>query len=343
MVLSRLLSVLPRLPKLKPRRCNASSGLGLNFFHGFPRDIAGIGSNYDNKKDSYVFPSLSLAMTGIVGLSLDQEDPNTSEDEDVELSDANDNSHEESFMEDKSVFDKCKLEMIAGDKEGSEWLVLDSLFILHRYRSLGNQTFWECSGRRAFNCPFKATTIVNEDDDEKLELVYMYKLDRHDCGQTKMGPILQKFRNKLKMRMSDNFKSKFHTVFAEEKKLLLNQYKDAPDLLERIVYEIKDKRTYRVCSQRARAKRFPKNPTCSEEMDLDLIGLKRFELGRSSHFDPNVKDKEIILLGTPLSAKAWAQSEFKSGDGTFKICPKQFYQVCNPSLKDIICSNILFF
>ena len=292
MVLSRLLSVLPRLPKLKPKKCNASSGLDLKFFQGFPRGIAGIGSNYDKKRDSYVFPSLSLAMTGIVGLSLDQDDPNTSEEEDVELSDVNDNSHEESFMEDKAVFEKCKLEMIAGDKKGSEWLVLDNLFILHRYRSLGNQNFWKCSGRRAFNRPFKAATIVNKDDDEKLELFFMYKLDMHDCGQTKMGPILQK-------------------------KLLLNQYKESPDLLERIVYEIKDERTYHVCSQRARAKRFPKNPTCSEEMDLDLIGLKRFELGRSSHFDPNVKDKEIILLGTPLSAKAWAQSEFKSGDGTF--------------------------
>ena len=77
-------------------------------------------------------------------------------------------------------------------------------------------------------------------------------------------------------------------------------------------------------------------------MDLDLIGLKRFELGRSSHFDPNVKDKEIILLGTPLSAKAWAQAEFKSGDGTFKICPKPFYQVSNLSLLDIHCFNIFF-
>ena len=52
-----------------------------------------------------------------------------------------------------------------------------------------------------------------------------------------------------------------------------------------------------------------------------------FELGRSSHFDPNVQGKEIILLDTPLTVKAWAQAEFKSGDGTFKICPKQFYQV----------------
>ena len=32
---------------------------------------------------------------------------------------------------------------------------------------------------------------------------------------------------------------------------------------------------------------------------------------------PEVKGKEIILLGTPLTVKAWAQSEFKSGDGTF--------------------------
>ena len=271
--------MLPRLPKLKPRQCNVSSCLDLNFCQGFPSGIAGIGSNYERKRETYIFPSLSLAMTGMVGLALDQdqedpnpseeedqEDPNPSEEEDGELSDVNDNSHEdeESFMEDKDVSEKCKLEIIAGDKEGSEWLVLDDLFILHRYRSLGNQNFWECSGRRAFNCPFKAATMVSEDDDEKLELVYMYKLDRHDCGQTKMGPILQKFRNKLKMRMSENFKSKFHAVFSEEKKLLLNQYKDSPDLLERIVYEIKDKRTYRVCSQRARAKRYPKNPTSPE-------------------------------------------------------------------------------
>ena len=33
------------------------------------------------------------------------------------------------------------------------------------------------------------------------------------------------------------------------------------------------------------------------------------------------------MLGTPLTAEAWARSEFKSGDGTFKICPKLFYQV----------------
>ena len=136
----------------------------------------------------------------------------------------------------------------------------------------------------------------------------MYRVDSHDCGQTKLGPILQKFRNSLKMKMGENFKNKFHNVFAEEKKALLNRYKDDPDLLERITYELKEKRSYRVCAQKAR--KFPKNPTCGDEMDLNLIGLKRFELNRSSHFDPNVKGKEIILLVTPLTVKAWAQAEF---------------------------------
>ena len=86
----------------------------------------------------------------------------------------------------------------------------------------------------------------------------MYKADRHDCGQTKMGPILQKFRNKLKTRMKENYKNKFHTIFAEEKKRMLNEHRDSPELLERIIYEIKNKRTYRTCAQRSRAKCFPK-------------------------------------------------------------------------------------
>ena len=249
----------------------------------------------------------------------------TNEYDNPEASDENDNSHEESYLEPKIDHEKHMLEIIAGVKEGSEWLVVDDMYILHKYSSTDKVTFWQCSGRRSFNCPFKAATYV--DDNNEIHLNMMYKLETHDCGQTKIGPIMQKFRNTLKSKMCQNFKSKFHQIFADEKKKLLDRYKDNPDLLERIIYELKDKRCYRMCAQRARAKVFPKNPTCAEEMDLDLIGLKRFELGRSSHFDPEIKDKEIILLGTPLTAKAWAQSEFKSGDGTFKICPKQFFQV----------------
>ena len=304
----------------------------------------------DISGNKFNFPKIAL---GAVGMSViaetveDQEDSIVGDGQDLndEVEKDTDSSHDddatepvdtndnESFIVSHDELENHEVEVIAGDKEGSEWLVLDDIYILHKYRTTENEIFWECSGRRTCDCPFKAATTLKDDDDNKHELVFMYKLDMHDCGQTKLGPIMQKFRNRLKTKVSENFKNKFHNVFAEEKKFLLNKYKTSPDLLERIIYELKDKRSYRVCAQRARAKKFPKNPTCAGEMNLELIGLKRFELGMSSHFDPEIKGKEIILLGTPLTAKAWAQAEFKSGDGTFKICPKQFYQVTFLSFK----------
>ena len=307
-------------------------------------NIITIKSSSDKNNHESTFPKITLgvacmaSLTGVCGGDVnDCSDDEVEEDIDginndpeivVESSDdgdANDNNNP--FLENEDNLGNHKLEVIEGDKEGSKWLVLDEVYILHKYRTTGDEIFWECSGRRAFNCPFKAATAFKDEKEDDHELVFMYKVDTHDCGQTKLGPIMQKFRNRLKTKMRENFKNKFHNVFADEKKALLIRYKDNPDLLERIVYELKEKRIYRVCAQRARARKFPKNPTCGEEMDLDLIGLKRFELGRSSHFDCDIKGKEIILLGTPLTVKAWAQAEFKSGDGTFKICPKQFYQV----------------
>ena len=107
----------------------------------------------------------------------------------------------------------------------------------------------------------------------------------------------------------------------------MDTYKDS-QILELIIHELKDKDTYRASAQRARAKCFPKLPKSHKDIDLDKIGLKHLELGRSSDFaNPEVENKDIILLGTPTTAEAWARSEFKSGDGTFKICPKEFYQV----------------
>ena len=302
-------------------------------------------SGNSNKSENQIYiPKMTwgvVCMAQLTDQTENQEDSEVENDQNVDSEEQEVENYVESVNEDSDVdandsflvenedLEHHKVELIAGDKEGSDWLVLDDIYILHKYRTSGDEIFWECSGRRAFDCPFKAATTQKDDDEEnpEPELVFMYKLDTHDCGQTKLGPIMQKFRNQLKRKVSENFKNKFHNVFAEEKKMLLNEYKNSPDLLERIVYELKDKRSYRVAAQRARAKKFPKNPTCASDMNLDLIGLKRFQLGSSSHFDPEVKGKEIILLGTPLTAKAWAQSEFKSGDGTFKICPKQFYQV----------------
>ena len=93
------------------------------------------------------------------------------------------------------------------------------------------------------------------------------------------------------------------------------------------MYELKDKRSYRVTEKIAKQKCFSKNPVSHADMDLKKTGLEKYEHGRFASFQTGVKDNDIILLGTPLRAETWAKSEFKTGDGTFKICPKQFYQV----------------
>ena len=54
--------------------------------------------------------------------------------------------------------------------------------------------------------------------------------------------------------------------------------------------------------------------------------MEHIQLSRSSHPNTDICDKDIIILGTPVTAEAWARSEFKSADGTFKITPKLFYQ-----------------
>ena len=130
---------------------------------------------------------------------------------------------------------------------------------------------------------------------------------------------MHKFKLNLKEQMSSDYKAKFANVFQQERKKLLEEYKDNLELTERIVSEcLKDKRNFRPMAERARAKIYPKIPVNHEEIDLEKINLKNLELMRTSHSDPNIKNKDIILLGTPITAEAWAKSEFKSGDGTFK-------------------------
>ena len=220
------------------------------------------------------------------------------------------------------------VELVAGEKAGSEWLVLDNIYILHKKDKTSNEIFWECSGRRRFNCRFKCATFEGENG---MEISFMYKLETHDCGQTKLGPIMHKFKNSLKEGMQSDYKVTFSKVFEQKRSDLLKAYSDKPDMLERINYELKDKRNYRVLAERAKNKCFPKIPKSHEDIDLASMNLEHLQLSRTSHSDPEVKNKDIFLLGTPVTAEAWAKAEFKSGDGTFKITPKLFYQVklCN--------------
>ena len=61
-------------------------------------------------------------------------------------------------------------------------------------------------------------------------------------------------------------------------------------------------------------------------MFQNAVNLKNVELSRTKHPNSEVKEKDIILLGTPVTAEAWSRAEFKSADGTFKITPKLLYQ-----------------
>ena len=55
------------------------------------------------------------------------------------------------------------------------------------------------------------------------------------------------------------------------------------------------------------------------------MGLGHLVLGRRSV--PEAKCKDVIALGTFATASACSRSQFKSGDGTFKMSVKTFYQV----------------
>ena len=55
------------------------------------------------------------------------------------------------------------------------------------------------------------------------------------------------------------------------------------------------------------------------------VGLGHLVLGRKSH--PVEKNKDIIALGTYSTMSAWSRAQFKSGDGTFRMTVKSFYQV----------------
>ena len=269
--------------------------------------------------------SLLLSASFLSSVNQDEADdePNSTDDENLESV----SLPSYDYVLPKDELEKIKVEMIDGDKPGSKWLVLDDVHILYKYGYEGKEeTFWECYERRRNKCRFKAATIAG-DDSINPTLSYAYKFETHDCDQTKVGPIMQKFRTKIKKRMQTEYKNKFRKIFDDEKKALLKDFRDNQDMLETILYQLKDRRSYRNMANRARERNYPRNPRNHQEIDFSLIGMDNLQLGRCAHPDPEIKDKDVFLFGTPLNAEAFAKAEFKSGDGTFKICPKLFYQM----------------
>ena len=83
-------------------------------------------------------------------------------------------------LEDAETISNHKIELVPGEKDGSEWMILDDIFNLHKKDKSANETFWECSGRRRLNCQFKCATFEGEDG---MELKFMYKLEKRYFNQ----------------------------------------------------------------------------------------------------------------------------------------------------------------
>ena len=94
---SRLLSLFPRLPKLKPRHVNLP--MDTNLTKGFPGSLFKVLCSDDENRFNFRLPQLTWGVAALVGLTVEQDcnEESESDKEDEEYSDANDNSFEESW------------------------------------------------------------------------------------------------------------------------------------------------------------------------------------------------------------------------------------------------------
>lgn len=101
------------------------------------------------------------------------------------------------FLLNQDELETVKVEYIDGDKTGSNglsWMIFTSFINM------------DMKGKRRLS---GSVLSVNDDDDQNPKLSYAYKLETHECTQTKAGPIMQKFRTKIKKRMQTEYKNKF--------------------------------------------------------------------------------------------------------------------------------------
>ena len=78
---------------------------------------------------------------------------------------------------------------------------------------------WECKFRRTQKCPFKVSTLIIDGGPHEIE--WSYNPTYHSCYQDPMDSYRQKFKNVVKNELSNNFRAKYSTVYAKEKRKLL--------------------------------------------------------------------------------------------------------------------------
>ena len=125
-----------------------------------------------------------------------------------------------------------RIEIIPGEKVNSEWLVLNDLYILHKNRSFVNgNVIWECKHRRGMGCPFRMETSDNN------EILWMFKLDIHKCGQDPVEVYVHNFKTQIKQKMMGDFRAKYAVTYNTTKKKFLDSIPD-PEFRELVSFEL---------------------------------------------------------------------------------------------------------
>ena len=100
-------------------------------------------------------------------------------------------------------FGAVLVEAVQGDKEGSTWLIVEGIHILHWQQETKLDILWRCQDYRWFKCPFKMTT-TKLDDENGLKVLNMTHPDVHICSKDKVRPIIHKFKLRSCQRMRED-------------------------------------------------------------------------------------------------------------------------------------------
>ena len=166
--------------------------------------------------------------------------------------------------------DGISIEVVEGNKPGSRWLIVDSVHICHKQKVFLTHVAWRCEDFREYRCPFKIVT-TKEESENGMKIESMTKKVLHSCSKDKVRPILHKFKLKLSIRMRADLDITWRKIWDEERQILKDGLKDSPLLLDQVLLELKDSRSFRVAAQRARAKETPKIPKNHDEMDPEKV------------------------------------------------------------------------
>ena len=127
---------------------------------------------------------------------------------------------------------------------------MNDVHICHKQKVFKGHDVWRCEDFRQYRCPFKIVT-TREEGEKELRIVRMTKVIAHNCSKDKVKPILHKFKLKLNKRKREEVDLTWRKIWDEERKKLIDGLKnESPLLLNQVLLEMKDAKSFRVRDQR---------------------------------------------------------------------------------------------